>query len=77
MVLGKAPAHACPRKWYVARSVTLTYCIANVHVSFCSSLGYRIGVEFRLGAWLEPRRREWVFSFLREHGLAYVCVDEP
>ena len=38
---------------------------------------YRIGVEFRLGEWLAEQRRERVFSFLREHGLAYVCVDEP
>lgn len=38
---------------------------------------YRIAVEFRNRAWLEERRREDTFKFLREHNLIYVAVDEP
>ena len=38
---------------------------------------YRIAVEFRNRAWLEGRRREDTFKFLREHNLIYVSVDEP
>jgi uncharacterized protein YecE (DUF72 family) len=34
-------------------------------------------IEFRQEKWLEGDRAERVMSFLSDHGLAYVCVDEP
>jgi uncharacterized protein YecE (DUF72 family) len=34
-------------------------------------------VEFRQEKWLEGDRAERVMSFLADHQLAYVCVDEP
>jgi uncharacterized protein YecE (DUF72 family) len=34
-------------------------------------------VEFRQQKWMEGDRPERVFDFLVDHGLAYVCVDEP
>lgn len=36
-----------------------------------------LAVEFRHKSWLLPERRRRVFDLLREHGLVYVCVDEP
>jgi uncharacterized protein YecE (DUF72 family) len=36
-----------------------------------------IAVEFRHKSWLMPERRERVLDLLRDHELAYVCVDEP
>ncbi|MFF4653215.1 DUF72 domain-containing protein [Streptomyces sp. NPDC001380] len=37
---------------------------------------YRVGVEFRNGAWLEEgARREGTLDFLRSHGLPLVCAD--
>jgi uncharacterized protein YecE (DUF72 family) len=39
--------------------------------------GFRIAVEFRQAAWMKEGRRDRVFQFLRDHGLAYVVVDEP
>lgn len=38
---------------------------------------YRIAVEFRNGAWVNERNLERTLTFLRDHRLAYVCVDEP
>ena len=38
---------------------------------------YRLAVEFRNASWLNDRNRERTFRFLRDHGLTYVCVDEP
>ncbi|MBI2980031.1 MAG: DUF72 domain-containing protein [Chloroflexi bacterium] len=37
---------------------------------------YQMAVEFRVGSWLEKRREE-TLEFLRKHGIALVCVDEP
>src|SRR5262249_22060261 len=34
-------------------------------------------VEFRHRSWLEPWEREDTFSFLEQHGCAYVSVDAP
>jgi uncharacterized protein YecE (DUF72 family) len=34
-------------------------------------------VEFRQHSWVDGDRCERVMRFLSEHGLAYVCVDEP
>jgi len=40
--------------------------------------GFRLAVEFRHRAWLEPEeRRERVLRALRERGLVFVAVDEP
>ncbi len=38
---------------------------------------YRIVVEFRSPAWVNDEHRDDTFAFLREHGLGFVCVDEP
>lgn len=39
---------------------------------------YAMAVEFRNGAWMrEPADQERTLSFLRDHGITYVCVDEP
>ncbi len=37
---------------------------------------YRMAVEFRVGDWLDKHREE-TLKFLRERGIALVCVDEP
>ncbi|HXG42678.1 MAG TPA: DUF72 domain-containing protein [Dehalococcoidia bacterium] len=40
--------------------------------------GLEVAVEFRQARWLaEERDRRQTLSFLREHGLPLVCVDEP
>ena len=36
-----------------------------------------IAVEFREARWLDPAYRDETLACLRDHGLAYVCVDEP
>jgi len=38
---------------------------------------YHLGVEFRLGSWMDEARRGRVLDFLRENNLSYVSVDEP
>jgi len=38
---------------------------------------YRVAVEFRQQRWMDEAHRESTLSFLEEHHLAYVCVDEP
>lgn len=38
---------------------------------------YRVAVEFRHDSWVNEKNIERTFAFLREHRLAYVCVDEP
>jgi uncharacterized protein YecE (DUF72 family) len=39
--------------------------------------GYRVCVEFRRGSWLTPDECESTLEFLEEHGIPFVCVDEP
>lgn len=38
---------------------------------------YPLAVEFRNSLWLSERNGESTLAFLAEHGIAYVCVDEP
>ncbi len=38
---------------------------------------YKLAIEFRHNSWVNEKNYERTFSFLREHHLAYVCVDEP
>ncbi len=38
---------------------------------------YRAAVEFRNASWLAPERAERTLAFLRDNGLAFVCVDGP
>ena len=39
---------------------------------------YTMAVEFRNALWMaEPRDQERTLSFLAEHSIPYVCVDEP
>jgi uncharacterized protein YecE (DUF72 family) len=58
---------------FVCRSLNLDY------ILFCrDAMGdIPIGVEFRNGSWLTPDRAGTVFTFLREHGITYIAVDEP
>jgi uncharacterized protein YecE (DUF72 family) len=39
--------------------------------------GRRLAVELRHGSWLSERDRERTLALLEDHGLVYVCVDEP
>ncbi|MBN1862107.1 MAG: DUF72 domain-containing protein [Dehalococcoidales bacterium] len=52
---------------------------AREYLLACSQrLGqYPIAVEFRHYAWLDNRNIEKTLGFLRDHNLAFVCVDEP
>lgn len=49
------------------------------HILACKEqlVSHQLAVEFRNNLWLSERNRETTLSFLREHGLAFVCVDEP
>jgi uncharacterized protein YecE (DUF72 family) len=38
---------------------------------------YRVAVEFRQQRWMDEAHRQTTLSFLEEHRLSYVCVDEP
>ena len=38
---------------------------------------YQVAVEFRQSRWMDEAHREGTLRFLAEHGLSYVCVDEP
>jgi uncharacterized protein YecE (DUF72 family) len=38
---------------------------------------HRLAVEFRNRSWLDGDNAAETFSLLRDHGMAYVCVDEP
>jgi uncharacterized protein YecE (DUF72 family) len=38
---------------------------------------YTVAVEFRHHAWLDAGNTEKTLGFLRDHNLAFVCVDEP
>ena len=38
---------------------------------------FGIAIEFRQAVWLKPERRQRVLQFLKDHGFAYVVVDEP
>ncbi|MFQ5947568.1 MAG: DUF72 domain-containing protein [Acidimicrobiia bacterium] len=38
---------------------------------------YQVAVELRQGRWMDETHRERTLDVLREHDLAYVCVDEP
>jgi uncharacterized protein YecE (DUF72 family) len=49
------------------------------HVLVCAEKlqGMQVAVEFRNKIWFEGDRRERVLSFLCEHKLVHVVVDEP
>jgi uncharacterized protein YecE (DUF72 family) len=59
--------------WFQPASETREYMLA------CSDrLGqYTAAIEFRHHAWLDDRNIEKTLGFLRDHNLAFVCVDEP
>jgi uncharacterized protein YecE (DUF72 family) len=40
-------------------------------------VGWPLAVEFRNATWLSDRHRAQTLQLLREHDLAYTCVDEP
>jgi uncharacterized protein YecE (DUF72 family) len=39
--------------------------------------GWPLAVEFRNSTWMSDRHRAETLRLLRDHGLAYTCVDEP
>jgi len=39
--------------------------------------GWRCAVEFRNASWLNEKNSERTLRFLRDHGIAFVMVDEP
>ena len=49
------------------------------HILTCKErlVSHQLAVEFRNNLWLSEQNREATLSFLRENGLAFVCVDEP
>jgi len=49
------------------------------HILSCKQFleGHKLAVEFRNNLWLSERNREATLTFLRQNGLAFVCVDEP
>jgi len=49
------------------------------HVLGCAEKleGIQVAIEFRNKIWFEANRRERVLSFLRDHKLVHVVVDEP
>jgi uncharacterized protein YecE (DUF72 family) len=49
------------------------------HIADCAEhmQGFRVAVELRNTSWLSEHRQERTLSFLREHQLAHVVVDEP
>ncbi len=49
------------------------------HILACKEhlASYRIAVEFRNNLWLSEKTGTSTLSFLKEHDLAFVCVDEP
>jgi uncharacterized protein YecE (DUF72 family) len=59
--------------WFYPASETREYMLA------CNDrLGqYTVAIEFRHNAWLDNRNIEKTIGFLRDHNLAFVCVDEP
>ncbi|MGI8826269.1 MAG: DUF72 domain-containing protein [Chloroflexota bacterium] len=38
---------------------------------------YPMAVEFRQRSWMDDRHADKTLAFLKEHGIAYTCVDEP
>jgi uncharacterized protein YecE (DUF72 family) len=38
---------------------------------------YPIAVEFRQAGWMDEQHAQHTLDFLREHDIAYTCVDEP
>ena len=52
---------------------------AEAHILGCRDNlpQFSIGVEFRSRRWFEPDQADRTLDFLREAGLAFICVDEP
>jgi len=71
---GKLGAILCqfPRWFRAGRS-------SQEHLLWCRErLGdLRMAVEFRSDDWLREDKAAGTLAFLKEHGLTYVCVDEP
>ncbi|MBI4285215.1 MAG: DUF72 domain-containing protein [Chloroflexi bacterium] len=59
--------------WFHPDSKNFDY-MAHVRERLSS---YPVAVEFRFGAWLDEANRKKTLGFLKEHGMALVCVDEP
>ncbi len=49
------------------------------HILMCQEKlpEYRLAVEFRNAGWLSEGTHDATFDFLRQRGLAFVCVDAP
>jgi uncharacterized protein YecE (DUF72 family) len=59
--------------WFVFRRSSLE------HILDCAQhlAGHKIAVEFRNRTWFEEKHRPDVLTFVREHDLVHVVVDEP
>ena len=60
-------------KWFPRTRTSLAY------LEHCTErlAGYPLAVEFRQPSWLSDRSADATFTFLRQHHLIYVVVDEP
>ncbi|GFO69865.1 hypothetical protein GMLC_34440 [Geomonas limicola] len=49
------------------------------YLAHCKELlsGLPIAVEFRHGSWLTRHHVDYLFAFLKEHGITYITCDEP
>jgi len=59
--------------WFTARSTNRRY-IEEVRERLP---GLPLAMEFRHHSWLSDRDRDSTIKLLRDHGITYVCVDEP
>jgi uncharacterized protein YecE (DUF72 family) len=60
-------------KWFHPKGESLDHilaCAERLNPIPCS-------VEFRSALWLDEKHRDSTLSFLKDNGLAFVCVDEP
>lgn len=59
--------------WFMYRGSNLA------HIRHCAEMleGCSLAVEFRHRSWFDPRHRQHILAFEREHGLVHVVVDEP
>ncbi len=49
------------------------------HILTCKKQlsSFSLAVEFRNNRWLSERQKDNTIAFLKQHGLSFVCVDEP
>ncbi len=59
--------------WFQAKKENYDY------ILYCQEKlpGYRLAIEFRHPSWLAGQKRQQTLTFLQNHQMVYVCVDEP